>query len=124
MERLRLRGFVLGVCLIAAGAAIQAMPRPQLHAKDETFMIAKAPTQIGAFKFVQGQTKPGCSYDVDERTFSNMELGLQGEPAITGNPGVRQPSQSHLQRPDHGMPAVLVVADEVRHGPLPEVGRR
>ena len=88
MDRLRLRGFVLGVCLIAAGAAIQAMPRPQLHAKDETFMIAKAPTQIGAFKFVQGQTKPGCSYDVDERTYELLQpFGVVGRVYTDGVKG-------------------------------------
>jgi hypothetical protein len=79
MERLKIRAFAIGAFILVAGVAIQAMPRPSLHAKDEKFMEANAPKQVGQFTFVENPDKPGKSYDVDERTYELLKpFGVVG----------------------------------------------
>ncbi len=73
MERLKLRTIGIGAFLLVAGVAIQAMPRPKMDAKDEKFMAANAPTQVGTFKFEPVSDLPGKSYDVDERTYELLQ---------------------------------------------------
>lgn len=88
MERLKFRVFVLGACLLVAGGAIQAMPRPDLHSKDATFMEEKAPRAVGKFKYernpnAESPLKKGefhdCSYMVDKNTYDLLQpFGVVG----------------------------------------------
>lgn len=67
MERLRLRGIVLGVLLLAAGIWIQTTPRVGASTmRTEAWLEQVAPTKAGSFRV-------DSAYKMDETTYSELK---------------------------------------------------